>query len=122
MLVRYVTLSLTFPVWESESVYQFSRSKRKTECGVSSSFLYHSHPVNRAYVSHQLSTCKQCGKSATILETYGLLNPDPQWPGVRVLEVISCPRCGICEQPNERIPRSIPSDSSAVSDPANRPH
>ena len=65
-------------------------------------------------VSNQLSTCNQCGQRATIQETYGLLNPDPKWPGTRVIEVVDCPLCGIHEQPDERMPR--PGDAGGVTD------
>lgn len=50
------------------------------------------------------AVCQQCGQVAILEETNGLLEPDPRWPGVLILQVINCPCCGIHEQPDDRIP------------------
>jgi hypothetical protein len=45
------------------------------------------------------ATCDACGHLAILKEIDGLSKPDVRWPGVRVVEVIDCPLCGIREQP-----------------------
>jgi hypothetical protein len=52
----------------------------------------------------QLTMCDACGQQANLIETYGLLEPNPAMPGVRVVQLIDCPFCGQREQPDGRMP------------------
>ena len=63
-------------------------------------------------MSNQHTTCSKCGQQAMIVEVDGLLYPDPHWPGTRVIEVINCSQCGIIEQPEQRNPKPVVSDTA----------
>jgi hypothetical protein len=43
--------------------------------------------------------CDRCGAQSAVLQTDGLLIPDPRWPEARIVLTIQCPNCGEREQP-----------------------
>ena len=49
--------------------------------------------------------CDQCGQKAEIERVERLLEPDPARPGVRVVLIVVCPKCGQREQPEKRAKR-----------------
>lgn len=73
----------------------------------------YSHGVNRVVVSTKFSTCNKCGQPAPVIEVDGLLYPDARWPGVKIIEIVNCSRCGIQEQPEQQASSIKPSDMSS---------